>query len=67
MELEKESKEMMGKILITHQTGKEGKEVKRLYIEEASDILKEFYLSCLVDRESLQKLLSLVAPRAEWI
>ena len=48
--LEKEAKNMMGKILITHQTGPEGKEVKRLYIEEASDILKEFYLSCLVDR-----------------
>ena len=43
---------MMGKILITHQTGPEGKEVKRLYIEEASDISKEFYLSCLIDRES---------------
>ena len=47
-----EAKKMMGKILITHQTGPEGKEVKRLYIEEASDISKEFYLSCLVDRES---------------
>ena len=43
---------MMGKTLITHQTGPEGKEVKRLYIEEASDIAKEFYLSCLVDRET---------------
>ena len=43
---------MMGKILVTHQTGPEGKEVKRLYIEEASDILNEFYLSCLIDRES---------------
>ena len=43
---------MMGKILKTHQTGPDGKEVKRLYIEEASDISKEFYLSCLVDRES---------------
>ena len=51
-DLENEAKKMMGKILITHQTGPEGKEVKRLYIEEASDILKEFYLSCLVDRES---------------
>ena len=51
-ELLQESKKMMGKILITHQTGPEGKEVKRLYIEEASNILKEFYLSCLVDRES---------------
>jgi len=48
----KEANDMMGKILITHQTGPEGKEVKRLYIEEASDISKEFYLSCLVDRES---------------
>ena len=43
---------MMGKILVTHQTGPEGKEVKRLYIEEASEISKEFYLSCLIDRES---------------
>ena len=43
---------MMGKILVTHQTGPEGKEVKRLYIEEASDISKEFYLSCLIDRET---------------
>ena len=43
---------MMGKTLITHQTGPEGKKVKRLYIEEASDISKEFYLSCLIDRET---------------
>ena len=51
-DLASEAKKMMGKILITHQTGPEGKEVKRLYIEEASDISKEFYLSCLIDRES---------------
>ena len=51
-DLEKEAKKMMGKTLITHQTGPAGKEVKRLYIEEASDISKEFYLSCLVDRET---------------
>ena len=51
-DLEKEAKKMMGKILVTHQTGPEGKEVKRLYIEEASDISKEFYLSCLIDRET---------------
>ena len=51
-ELKFESKKMMGKILITHQTGPAGKEVKRLYIEEASDILEEYYLSCLIDRES---------------
>ena len=43
---------MMGKKLVTHQTGPEGKIVKRLYIEEASEISKEFYLSCLIDRES---------------
>ena len=47
-----EAKKMMGKTLVTHQTGPEGKEVKRLYIEEASEITKELYLSCLVDRES---------------
>ena len=51
-DLEKESKMMFGKVLTTHQTGPEGKEVKRLYIEEASDIQKEFYLSCLIDRSS---------------
>ena len=51
-DLEEEARKMMGKILVTHQTGPEGKKVKRLYIEEASDISKEFYLSCLIDRES---------------
>ena len=51
-ELEIEAKKMMGKTLITHQTGPEGKEVKRLYIEEASDISAEYYLSCLIDRET---------------
>ena len=51
-DLEKEAEKMMGKILFTHQTGAEGRQVKRLYIEEASDISKEYYLSCLVDRES---------------
>ena len=51
-ELEKAANELFGKTLITHQTGPEGREVKRLYIEESSDIEKEFYLSCLVDRAS---------------
>ncbi len=51
-DLENEAKKMMGKVLITHQTGPEGKEVKRLYIEEASNIAKELYLSCLIDRET---------------
>ena len=49
-ELEKSAKELLGKKLITHQTGPEGREVKRLYVEVSSDIEKEFYLSCLVDR-----------------
>ena len=47
-----EAKDMFGKNLVTHQTGPQGKKVKRLLIEEASKISKEFYLSCLVDRES---------------
>ena len=51
-ELTQASKEMLGKKLITHQTGPEGKVVKRLYVEESSNIEKEFYLSCLVDRAS---------------
>jgi len=51
-ELKEKAKVMLGMNLITHQTGPQGKEVKRLYIEEASDISKEFYLSCLIDRQS---------------
>ena len=49
-ELEKQAKELLGKTLVTHQTGPTGREVKRLYVEEASNIDKELYLSCLVDR-----------------
>ena len=51
-ELESSAKELLGKKLITHQTSPDGKEVKRLYVEESSNIQKEFYLSCLVDRAS---------------
>jgi succinyl-CoA synthetase beta subunit len=51
-ELEISAKELLGKKLITHQTGPEGREVKRLYVEVSSNIDKEFYLSCLVDRAS---------------
>ena len=51
-ELSIAAKELMGKVLVTHQTGPEGREVKRLYVEESSNIEKEFYLSCLVDRTS---------------
>jgi succinyl-CoA synthetase beta subunit len=45
-------KQMLGKTLVTHQTGPAGKKVNRLYIEEGSNIEREFYLSLLVDRES---------------
>jgi len=51
-ELKKEAKNLFGKKLITQQTGPQGKEIKRLYIEETCDIAKEFYLSCLIDRSS---------------
>ncbi len=51
-ELEVSAKELLGKKLVTHQTGPEGREVKRLYVEVSSNIEKEFYLSCLVDRAS---------------
>ena len=49
-ELKKEAKDLFGKVLVTHQTGPQGREVKRLYLEDASEIDQEFYLSCLVDR-----------------
>ncbi|MBO41578.1 MAG: ADP-forming succinate--CoA ligase subunit beta [Pelagibacteraceae bacterium] len=51
-ELSTAAKELLGKNLITHQTGPQGREVKRLYVETSSKIDKEFYLSCLVDRAS---------------
>jgi len=51
-ELHNAAKELLGKTLITHQTGPEGRKVKRLYVEESSNIDKEFYLSCLIDRAS---------------
>jgi succinyl-CoA synthetase beta subunit len=51
-ELSAAANELLGKTLITHQTGPEGRKVKRLYVEESSNIEKEFYLSCLVDRAS---------------
>jgi succinyl-CoA synthetase beta subunit len=45
-------KELIGKILITHQTGPKGREVRRLLIEEGAAIAKELYVSLLVDRDS---------------
>ncbi|MCV9936671.1 ADP-forming succinate--CoA ligase subunit beta [Boseaceae bacterium BT-24-1] len=51
-EVESHAKEMLGNTLVTAQTGPAGKQVNRLYIEDGSDISKEFYLSALVDRET---------------
>lgn len=49
-EVKKLTKDMLGMTLITHQTGPQGKEVKRVYIEEGSDIAEELYLSAVLDR-----------------
>ncbi len=51
-EVKQFAKEMLGATLVTVQTGDAGKQVNRLYIEDGSDIEKEFYLSLLVDRET---------------
>ena len=51
-DLIRESNKLFNKILVTNQTGKQGKKVKRIYLEEITNIKKEFYLSCLVDRAS---------------
>ena len=49
-EVRAEATRMLGMTLVTHQTGPEGKEVGRVYVEEGSDIARELYLSALVDR-----------------
>ena len=51
-EAKKNAKKMLGKTLVTKQTGSDGKVVNRLYIEEGCDIKKEYYLSMLVDRST---------------
>ena len=55
-EVRSEAQEMLGKTLITHQTGPAGKEVKRLFIEEGCDIDRELYFSMLIDRATSQVL-----------
>jgi len=49
--------EILGKVLVTHQTGPEGKEVKRLLIEEGCDIKKEYYVGLVLDRATSQVVL----------
>jgi len=51
-DVRKEATRLLGSTLVTHQTGPHGKQVNRLYIEEGSQIDREFYLSALVDRET---------------
>jgi succinyl-CoA synthetase beta subunit len=51
-EVKREAERLLGSVLVTHQTGPHGKEVRRLYIEEGSNIDREYYLSALVDRAS---------------
>src|SRR6202161_801260 len=51
-DVEREAKRLLGSTLVTHQTGPHGKEVHRLYIEEGSNIDREYYLSALVDRST---------------
>ena len=51
-EAEKEAKAMLGRTLVTKQTGPAGKLVNRIYIEDGSGIEKEFYLAILVDRQT---------------
>ena len=53
-EAEKEAKAMLGRTLVTKQTGPAGKQVNRVYIEDGSEIKKEFYLAILVDRQTSQ-------------
>ncbi|MFV9875234.1 MAG: ADP-forming succinate--CoA ligase subunit beta [Rickettsiales endosymbiont of Dermacentor nuttalli] len=47
-----QAQNLLGKVLVTHQTGPEGREVKCLYIEEGSDIAKEYYVGVVVDRNT---------------
>ena len=53
-EVKKYATELLGKVLVTHQTGPEGKKVNRLLIEEGSNIKKEYYLSFVIDRQTAQ-------------
>ncbi|MBY6202162.1 ADP-forming succinate--CoA ligase subunit beta [Maritalea mobilis] len=51
-EAAEEAKKMLGRTLVTHQTGPAGKQVNRVYIEDGSDISRELYLAFLVDRQT---------------
>jgi succinyl-CoA synthetase beta subunit len=51
-EVKREAERMLGSVLVTHQTGPRGRQVRRVYIEEGSAIEREYYLSALVDRST---------------
>ncbi|MCZ0962168.1 ADP-forming succinate--CoA ligase subunit beta [Paracoccus benzoatiresistens] len=51
-EAEELTRQMLGRTLVTHQTGPAGKQVNRIYIEDGSDIARELYLALLVDRQT---------------
>jgi succinyl-CoA synthetase beta subunit len=51
-EVKQYASQLLGKVLVTHQTGPEGKEVKRLLIEQGCDILKEYYIGLVLDRST---------------
>src|SRR6187455_1940038 len=51
-DVKKEAQRLLGSTLVTHQTGPQGKEVRRLLIEEGAAIAREIYFSLLVDRDS---------------
>src|SRR3954449_12153516 len=53
-DVQREAARLLGSTLVTHQTGPQGKQVNRIYVEEGSAIDKEFYLSALVDRATAQ-------------
>ena len=57
---------MLGRTLVTKQTGEAGKEVKRVYIEDGCDIAREIYLSILMDRAT-SELRSWPPRKAAWI
>ncbi len=51
-EAKREAERLLGSVLVTHQTGPQGRQVRRVYIEEGSAIDREYYLSALVDRST---------------
>jgi succinyl-CoA synthetase beta subunit len=52
VDAKREAQRLLGSVLVTHQTGPQGRQVRRVYIEEGSAIDREYYLSALVDRST---------------